>query len=521
MVYMTIVGKLRKKKLKGAITMKKSVKVRIISLVLALTVLGGAVTAAAIMGSPYETLRTAILDAMTMRNVTADMNMSITVNGEIIHEVGLRHIQGDNGSLSFETISSDGIVESDGFVFSNQNMEVTPFNTHGRMGTNAAEGNWYRARVFDGTYRAVNSSPFGMLTPEDRNSSEMRFAELLIDLLVGDMRNNISMTSVNGVRRIRGSISEHQVPEIVRAGIDMVLERTHHNTVATRTEFLSASGTEVISEVISVDYRQGLTYITTWTSPVTLTTLVADESSVPGSSVPGPGMVVFESIHGFRAVEVSDHKDVWIGEIFYFDGDVFVATGPSERSESNRPFIPSDFDGVHPLEIPIQSFVINRVTGEGTVDNDGNLLAFDVGGLFTATNILGQANEIEMNISLQFSDIGTSNPSNPIPGADEILSRRNLQAHLGHRTGSMMVFFTLNDDGTINEESITTMSPMNSSTVRVFEPENVILDMVEEETEYQDETDESTDDASGDEYEYEAGETDEAEDNDADDEGQV
>jgi len=504
--------------------MKKSIKVRVICLVLALTILGGALTAAAIMGSPYETLRTAVLDAFVMRNVTVDMNMNIRINGETVHESNLKIIQGDDRALSVESAISGGVVISDGFVFVTPNMELTPL----WMGLNESENGerWYRAQVFDPnhSFRAFHGNPFGMLTPEDRNSSEMRFAELLIDLVVGDMRNNISMTSENGVRRIRGSISEHQVPEIVRAGIDMFMERTHHNTVATRTELLNASGTEMISEIIFVDYRQGLTTVTTLTSPVTLTTAVTEENVTAD-------MVTFNSVHGLRAVEVSDNEDVWIGETFYINGDVFVATGVGRRSESTRPFAPSDFDGVDPLEIPMQSLVINRVSGEATVDNDGNLLTLDASGLFTATNILGQANEIEINVSLQFSDIGTSSPSSPIPGAEEILALNNLRmpgvlsSTFPNRS---FVFFTLNEDGSINEESITTIHPITPprGTFRhngLAEPESEIiveryrlieeLEAERERLEESEISDESIYDISDDVYEYETDE------NDIDDEG--
>ncbi|MCL2366330.1 MAG: hypothetical protein FWC75_04700 [Oscillospiraceae bacterium] len=483
--------------------MKKSIKIRVICLILAVTVLGGAVAAAAVMGSPYETLRTAMLDALTMRNVTVEMHMDIKFNGATVHEIRVEHIQGDSRALGTETTLT-GTMSYSGFNFSTPNMEMTPFRQHGQV---QEDTQWYRAQVFATNINhnsSFSSSPFGMFTYEDRNSSEMRFAELLLDLIVGDLRNNISMTSENGVRRIRGSLSEHQVPEIVRVGLDMILEGSHHSAFNHR-EFLNDSGTEVITETTIMG--QGETTVSTHATPVRLVT-DAEVNDIMHDNV------VIETTtrggHG-RAVSISadDHNAMMWG-VFYIDGMTFAATGPSWMvSEDSRPVTRSDFEAIDPFEIPMRNLVINHITGEADVDMDGNLTNFNVNGLFAATNIFGEVNEIEINISIRFSDIGTSNPYSPIPGAEDILTMRNLQSRFGDVGSTMTVFFTLNEDGTVNEDSITTMHPLEQARVIQRELESAEIETPEADTEYPDEnSDEDTEDVADDITEPDEPETD-------------
>jgi len=447
--------------------MKRSVKVRVVCLVLAVTVLGGAVTVAAIMGSPYETLRTAVLDALTMRNVTVEMDMDIKVNGETVYEVNLTHIQGDTRAFSVETIRSGEFHNNDGFNFSTPNLEMTPF----RLSGSDLGANWYRAQVFsqDVNHSSFARSPFGIFSEEDRNSSEMRFAELLLDLVVGDLRNNISMTSENGIRRIRGSLSENQVPEIVRVGLDMFVERSLFGMVSTVTEFLNESGTEVLTERTFIDGQQRLTTTQITATPVRL---IMDVDAVN---------MVFDSISADatnvndRTVEISVFDNVASWRTFYINGNTFAATGPDRIiSESERTLKSSDFEREYPLNIPMQNLVINHVVGEAEVDAAGNLLSINANGLFTATDIFDQVHEMEISITVRFSDIGTSDPSSPVSGAETILTMDNLRARFGNVGSRMSVFFTLNEDGSINEESITTTHPAEQAINRLAE------DMTEE-----------------------------------------
>jgi len=110
-----------------------------------------------------------------------------------------------------------------------------------------------------------------------------------------------------------------------------------------------------------------------------------------------------------------------------------------------------------PSDFPMQSVVISFAHIEADVDMDGNLLYVKIGGVVTVTNIFGGISEIELNATARFSDIGTSDPTLPIPGANQLLTPRLMMTRFG--SDDLNVYFKLNDDGSIDEESITTTYP--------------------------------------------------------------
>ena len=199
--------------------MKKSIAVRVLCLAVASVVLTGAVAVAAVMGSPYETLKRAVLDAVTYRNVTLESSMTVTVNGEPVTEEKSHEIYGDAGSMRY---------------YFDQNGDPNRFSyfAHGltlQPGYTAEDGTqWYYANVYPRerfTFSHERSS-VAMISPQDRDSSRMRFMELVADALIGDLKNNITMSSGDGVRLIRGTLTESQVPELAKVGLDMLAEQS-------------------------------------------------------------------------------------------------------------------------------------------------------------------------------------------------------------------------------------------------------------------------------------------------------
>ena len=105
----------------------------------------------------------------------------------------------------------------------------------------------------------------------------------------------------------------------------------------------------------------------------------------------------------------------------------------------------------------MQALAINYVHGEAEVDNDGNLLRANVNGSVTITDIFGQENSIEVTADASFTDIGTSNAECPIGGAEQLLTPDYMKNNFGNEY--MSVFFTVNQDGSINADSVTTKYP--------------------------------------------------------------
>lgn len=323
--------------------MKKNVAVRVLCLIIAGVVLGSAVTVAAFMGSPYEVLKKAVLDAVTYRNATVNGQITVIFDGEIVGERKLYYVEGDDAFLSYN-FDEKGDIE--GYHYSTKGLSIS-----GGYYFNVVGFPWHSANIFAKDGYSNERGEFSLLSPDERYSLRIRFMELLFDALVGDLKNNITMSSENGLRIISGTLTENQIPELVKAYLDMHIEGLNNG---------------------------------------------AD----------------FEN---------------------------------------------EELQALLPEEVPLKSLVINYIHGEVKVDAAGNLLSINADGRYTTTNILGNREVIEVIVTIDFSDIGTSNPSCPIPGARQLLTPEYVKSRFGSE--SVLVNFTQNEDGSINEMSITTTYP--------------------------------------------------------------
>ena len=410
--------------------MKKSVRIRLFSLAVALVVLGGAVAAAAIIGSPYETLKGAMLDMVTERNATVEGSVTMSVNGVVVEESRIHSIQGDNKNLEY-THDADGNIV--GFNYSSDGLTVHQLGYPTQAGQE-----WYSAYVYptNDYYRSVGS--LTLFSVDSRNSAEMRFIELLVDAVVGDLKNNISMTSENGIRHIQGTLTESQVPEIVKAGIDVLLEQAGYHFSNTRE--VGFDGEEYIYEDIQL--ARGMKTVTTWKQQVMPMTPEEREAWDNGT--------FYEPYDGQKywgVTFIGGVPYIICGERHYVDQ--YTATATKADYES---FVSDD-----PFSVPMQSLVINYVRGEADVDADGNLLYINASGSVTATDIFGEVSLIEVKAEFSISNIGASAPSCPIPGVEQLLTPEFVYSNFGSEW--MNVYFKLNEDGSINEGSVTTTYP--------------------------------------------------------------
>ena len=419
--------------------MKKSIRVRVLCLIVATIMLSGAVAFAAVMGSPYETLKNALLDALTSRNATQEGSFTMTVNGVVVQEGKIHSIVGDDSLMNY-SFDDDGNIT--GYYYFSKGLTISPIDQIMYDGMEYGAG-WYSSHVSPPhIYSYVPDGDFTLFDSDYRNSAQMRFIELLADALVGDLKNNITMTSENGIRYIRGTLTESQVPELIKAGIDMLIEQTSaYNYYYGDTRDVSFDGGEYIYEHISL--RQGEKTVETMkqkTRPMTAEELEAY----------------------YDGTYYSMFSDEFWGTI-YIDGVEYVALGPAECvSKYTVPVTRSDYvfsgDQDDLFSIPMKSFVINYVHGEAEVDKDGNLLNIGISATATVTNIFGEVSEIDIKASIRFSDIGTSNPVCPIPGAEQLLTTDYMSERFGGY--GMAIYFTLNEDGSIDADSITTTHPI-------------------------------------------------------------
>ena len=407
--------------------MKKSVKIRVFSLIAASLVLCGALTVAAVMGSPYETLKKAALDALTYRNATVEGRAALTVNGELRERQKAFYAVGDESCLAY---SFDENGEENGYTYNSEGLTIS----RSYMGANQKQ--WYSAYIrpadYYGNYTAYQNG-FGIFKPEDRDSAQMRFFELLADALVGDLKNNVTMSQNGETRLIQAALTESQIPELIKAGIDMLIEQAGSRYYDWKE---SISGGEYIWEQILIE--NGMKTVTVYKQDARPMDPAEQEAMYDGS--------------------FWDEKNGYWGTAC-IDGIQYIILSDREYAESYTvPATSGDFDqSRNPLDMPMKSLAINYARGEAEVDAEGNMLSLEVELRLTAVSILGDTNVVELNAELKFSDIGTTEAACPIPGAKQILGPEYIKANFGFEKGT--VFFTLNEDGSIDANSLTTTYP--------------------------------------------------------------
>ena len=408
--------------------MKRKITVRFACLIVAAVVLGGAVAFAAVAGSPYETLKRAALSSASLGNVTIESEMTVRVDGVVQQLNKSFQIISENANLNY-SFDEDG--NTSGYYFSKNGLRMS-----GNPAFAEVDGTeWFSAYV---TLVSDNRNDYhALFSPEELNSASMRFAELLVDLVVGDLKNNLTMTTGDGVRTIRGTFTGNQVPEIANAGIDMILEQESRYYFNRRN--VSFDGKEYVYEDIRIS--GGTKTSDTWKQQVRALTEEEAQAWTYGN---------FWDIM----------QDVEYYGVEHIDGGLYLFISESELIHKHTGAATRADYGDDPLSVPIKSLEINYVRGEAEIDSGGILRSLNINGSADITNVFGETNAIEIVFTAGFSDVGKSNPTSPIPGAEQVLTHENMNSRFGgvDRYG-LNVYFTLNTDGSINEDSITTTYP--------------------------------------------------------------
>jgi len=199
--------------------MRKRISTRVICLVVAAVLLAGALTVSAINGSPYEILKNATINAIFYDNFTVEGKFAVRVDGQ--PHILTQMIGNFDGEITqvityYQDAWRDDTVRREVY-HSCQYFRVNSVYT-------AEDGTqWYSVNQVNGnTHGWIGYEIFG---PAGRNSNQLRLAELLADIVIGDLKNNLTInTQTGGLRRISGAITGSQLPEIIRILIDITLD---------------------------------------------------------------------------------------------------------------------------------------------------------------------------------------------------------------------------------------------------------------------------------------------------------
>jgi len=420
--------------------MKRSVLVRTLALGVASLLLLSTIAYAAVTGSAYVVLKDAVLDALTVRNATGQISMTTTLNGVVKEsEKTLAVYDGDGNYLTYNYNSANtNTFDFDGynsFTYSANGLQIYPCYFEN------SEAKWYYAYTHDPDEIYYTTGVFATFTEADRDSARMRFVELLVDALVGNLKNNITMTTDGDVRHITGTLTEAQLPELAKAGLDMLAEQSaNYTSYVYEADSLRFDGDTVTWSETYINRSEKT--VTVYSQPIHWATEEETQKLYSGEYYNKDG---------------TDYLGYW-GWNETEDGRVYVYTADREVvSENTTPVTAADFADRDPLERPLEKITLNSVSADAYVDEDGNLTSAKLNASITTTDIFGEISEIEFAMDASFTNIGTSTPVCPIAGAQALLTEDYMTEHFG--TKYCGVYFNLLPDGSINPDSVTTTYP--------------------------------------------------------------
>jgi hypothetical protein len=336
-------------------------------LLLSAVVLAGALTAAALTGSPYETLKKAALDTIFADSGTFSIESKVYVNGQLHTDIGGR---------DFMQYTTDGYysVSPNGYLnYRSGGMSLSPVaeDEDGRQ--------WYS--VTFGNYRSYTNSLASNLGlgGAERGDLSMRFMELLLDAVVGDLKNNIAMSESGGVKTIYGTLTAGQIPELYNAALSLAAT--------------SASvGRHYVHSAI-------------WDRELPLGKSTYEETYLEGK------------VKTVRVYEMTVEEQSYVDHT----GKKQTSRNVVEQrliSERKEDATREDYGE----DVPLQSAVFDYASASVTVGADGFLSSFTGMLRVKALTIFGDTQEYEFYADAVFEDIGATVLTPPIPGLDELFT---------------------------------------------------------------------------------------------------
>ncbi|MCL2031012.1 MAG: hypothetical protein FWG93_05650 [Oscillospiraceae bacterium] len=397
-------------------------------LILALLVMSGSMLAAAMTGSPYEALKDAAFDLLTAESATIRYTGELLVNGEPYQDNGLE--------TQYTQFSSDGMYSDNGSYksYRKHNLSLNNYGTYG----DDRDG-WWSASYLPGERVYHNVMTLGM----SRGDMYVRLAELTLDLLAGDLKNNIGMTYADGLRTISATFTAQQIPELYNAALTVLLSGQGQYNVTTVDTLSSTDTTRHIREtrfegrekVVTEMKETGYWY---YYDPATGEAIDADD---PRASA----------------------EYGWFTRTL--ESQILSQTRtPATREDYMRQSYSSSEDI---LNIPVEKAVIDYAYALARVDGDGHLTEGTASLRFLLTNIFGEEIEVELNLDLTVENVNSTDPQCPVADAHEVFTEElfqemyaELEAYAGRAPYDARggyydgLEFTLNPDGTVNRDSI-------------------------------------------------------------------
>ena len=357
--------------------MKRSFFIRIIALAASIALLTGALVVAAVAGSPYEVLKKSVLNFDSMTSHSMSLVTSATLNGvPLISEKQYNEYVA--GIYSYST--SDGYVcyKTDAGTLSFYNDE------------SYAHFYKYGSNVF-----VSYDSPFNIFgIDNEQNPKYKRLIEMAADLIVGDLKNNISMSQTGDIRHISGTLTANQIPELYNAAFDLLMaENGSYIYVASEYDLSTLD-----IDNMTIEYKN---------------TFVLDakiHEDVTRCSLNPSDFANYSSPQLYADMQNGELVD----NILYLDGIYYEIWHENILSQKETPLDEAAYNAYPKSEgqlPPVSSARITYIHGEVDVDGKGIIRSVYADVSIALTDIFGNAHELDVNISAEVNEIsGVANP---------------------------------------------------------------------------------------------------------------
>ncbi|MDO4552250.1 MAG: hypothetical protein Q4C22_01820 [Bacillota bacterium] len=195
---------------------KKKHLTTLVCLIVGMLVLTSAVYANYDSASGYSNYKDALKYlAFNTNNVTIEGSIVLSLDGEELLNQGVaaKYENGENKNSIYSYAETNGEKTYQQYVYDN-GKEYVNYDP---------ETNSYYSWEYDSSYSSGAENLMGVDMNDSTERKAIRFAELLADTLVGDLKNNVVLVSQqDGVREYAINLSQSQIPEVVNAGLSFL-----------------------------------------------------------------------------------------------------------------------------------------------------------------------------------------------------------------------------------------------------------------------------------------------------------
>lgn len=195
-----------------------------IGMAVGITLLTGAAFASYNTSNGYEIGKTAIKGLMQNENYTAECKVALLIDGENINTTTFKELYDRNGDVKLNrTDKSETADVYKSYMGTSQYEEYVQDDD--QITVYHLEDGTEEASVFEGYGKYYNGGAFDLISIDNDEDKEMqgkiiRFAELVADTFVGDLKNNIVYVSGDdGSSSYEMNLDAVQIPEVVNAGL--------------------------------------------------------------------------------------------------------------------------------------------------------------------------------------------------------------------------------------------------------------------------------------------------------------